>query len=936
MKIFGIVLGVFLGSVLWRNGVGGALVGGLIGWLLWKVASLESDLQQLQTRLNQSAQKADAFPEREGYQSLQLPDQDLIKPSLKAQTLKSEADESGSPDAVATQRVQQDPEAEIHILSAASGDRAKDSKQTDGSKTPWQLGMDGFASRLNAMLVWFVSGNMLVRIGSIVLFFGAGFLLKYAAEHSQISIEIRMLGIVLSACVMLGVGWYLRRTRPVYGLALQGGGLGLLYLTIYASFRLYGLLAASHALLLLALVAGAGVAMAVIYNARWLAILSFAGGFLAPLLASTGAGSHVALFSWYAVLNVGIAVLAWHKAWRSLNLLGMIATFIIAAAWGNQYYQPEYFASVEPFLIGFGLLYLAVGVLFSLHRADPEQLDFGKVDASIIFGTPVGFFLLQTPLVHDFEHGMSLSALLAGVVYAAASWLAYRRGNKVLMLALISLSVTLITLAIPLEFDEAETAAAWAMEGVGLLWLGLRQKSQRALLTGLGLQILAAIVWLQGSPFHPLAAYGSTLSAFLIALSGWACAVLLGRKANLEKYFVDCKNFISAETGFGFQVWGLIWWIGAGVIELHRHVHGLDLLLSFIIWLTVSAWLVEGLSSRFVWEKFRQLTTGLILLWLAGLMLQADYVQHPAEGLSMLAWLPAMLTTYWMLYRADRRSEQAGESVDTSTDAFHIAGVCFALVFLIWEGHWQVMEWISKPTQVTILADVTPGIVAALLSLGICFAAGRWPVVAHRSGYIKVSGTISMLLLAVWFVGMSVDPVATPWPYIPLLNPLDVVLILAGFAAYIWRQTLHKHALVWFEPWQFYLASGVAGFIAFNADVARVVHHWIGIAWDESALMHSVELQAGLSLSWSVLALVLMSWASRKSLRMLWIGGAALLTLVVVKLFIIDMSGSGTVARIVSFLGVGGLLLVIGYFSPLPPDIDKSEVRDVANERKKG
>ena len=41
--------------------------------------------------------------------------------------------------------------------------------------------------------------------------------------------------------------------------------------------------------------------------------------------------------------------------------------------------------------------------------------------------------------------------------------------------------------------------------------------------------------------------------------------------------------------------------------------------------------------------------------------------------------------------------------------------------------------------------------------------------------------------------------------------------------------------------------------------------------------------------------------------------------LVVAKLFLVDMGNSGTLARIVSFLGVGAMLLVVGYFAPAPP-----------------
>jgi uncharacterized membrane protein len=80
-----------------------------------------------------------------------------------------------------------------------------------------------------------------------------------------------------------------------------------------------------------------------------------------------------------------------------------------------------------------------------------------------------------------------------------------------------------------------------------------------------------------------------------------------------------------------------------------------------------------------------------------------------------------------------------------------------------------------------------------------------------------------------------------------------------------------------------------------------------------------VLFQAAISILWGVTALVTTLGATRKCSRMAWIVGAAILSLVVIKLFVVDLSGTGTVARIVSFLGVGSLMLLIGYFSPLPP-----------------
>src|SRR5882757_6007140 len=81
--------------------------------------------------------------------------------------------------------------------------------------------------------------------------------------------------------------------------------------------------------------------------------------------------------------------------------------------------------------------------------------------------------------------------------------------------------------------------------------------------------------------------------------------------------------------------------------------------------------------------------------------------------------------------------------------------------------------------------------------------------------------------------------------------------------------------------------------------------------------------KAPLSILWTSAALALMLIGRRKMERGFWLAGAALLAVVVGKLFLVDLANTGTVARIVSFLGVGVILLIIGYVAPVPPGVNE-------------
>ncbi|HIP28098.1 MAG TPA: DUF2339 domain-containing protein, partial [Sulfurovum sp.] len=138
---------------------------------------------------------------------------------------------------------------------------------------------------------YFTGGNLLVRIGSVILFFGLAFLVKYAAVHTTISIETRLWFIAIVSLVLVVTGWKLRDREGAYGQVLQGLGIAILYLLIYAASKFYSLLSPDTAFMLMLVVVIMGSTLAVIEDALPLALFATVGGFLVPILTSTGEGS---------------------------------------------------------------------------------------------------------------------------------------------------------------------------------------------------------------------------------------------------------------------------------------------------------------------------------------------------------------------------------------------------------------------------------------------------------------------------------------------------------------------------------------------------------------------------------------------------------------------------------------------------------------------
>ncbi|MFT7625684.1 MAG: putative membrane protein, partial [Myxococcota bacterium] len=195
--------------------------------------------------------------------------------------------------------------------ATAEADRAADRPAQAQVRTPEPDMPVGPLDELGELVSRLTGGNTVVRVGVIVLLLGIGFLLKYAADQGVFPVEVRLVGAFALGSALVALGWKLRIGRHGYGVSLQGGGLGIIYLVTIAAFRLYGLIPAPVAFaLLVSTVALEGV-LALAQEALALAILATLSGFAAPILLSTGGGAHVVMFGWYAVLNAGVLAMAW-------------------------------------------------------------------------------------------------------------------------------------------------------------------------------------------------------------------------------------------------------------------------------------------------------------------------------------------------------------------------------------------------------------------------------------------------------------------------------------------------------------------------------------------------------------------------------------------------------------------------------------------------
>ncbi len=809
-------------------------------------------------------------------------------------------------------------------------------KATPASQSPKPQAKPGPAAKptepspfWNFVRHMFMGVNTVVTIGVIILFFGVAFFLKYAIEQDMFSPEMRIISAALAGIVILVIGWRLRSRREGYALIMQGGGIGILYVTVFAALKLYKMFDPNVTFVFLVFIVLFATLLAIIQNSRTLAIMGSVGGFLAPILASTGSGNYVVLFSFYLLLNAGIFGVAWFRSWRFLNLIGFFFTFGVGLFWGVSRYKPELFSSVEPFLVAFFLFYVAIAVLYAVRQQSKLK---GLVDGTLVFGTPLIAAGMQAVLVQPYAHGLSISAMTASLFYLGLAWFLFMQRKDYLrgmVESLLAIGVVFGTLAIPLELDARVTAAFWALEGLAIFWIGLRQQRLLPRIFAIVLQFGAGASFLQKMSYAENSwpvLNGVYLGCLIISLAGFGIAYLSSRKekTNSAWYAIAIILFI----------WSALWWIFGGMSDIQKFVTNHYELSTSLFFFTGSALLFEFVGRRWQWSMLRYAAMSLLvfmvlhalLLPFIGLrLLTLSLYSHPGMYLGYLAWPLAFAAQYFILYRNDKLP------APFIIKAQHAASLWLLTFLAAWELSW----WVNKAVQG---AGTWPQIawmllpVAVLMYVSMSRSIFKWPLAVHRQTYL-VSGLLPIgIALWVWSFVINLTANGNPWPlpYVPFLNPLDlaqafvfVALLKWGFALNVTDERGIRGDVVKL------IYGGIAWlvFVWLNAVLIRTFHYWGGIDLSYNAMFESVTVQTALSIFWSLLALGTMIVANRKRLRISWFVGAGLLVAVVLKLFVIDLSNSGTIARIVSFIAVGILLLVIGYFTPLPPKSTTKEVK---------
>ncbi len=346
----------------------------------------------------------------------------------------------------------------------------------------------------NPDLEKFIGENLINKLGILILVLGISFFVKYAIDKDWINEPARVgIGVLCGSLIMV-IAHKLKKNYTSFSSVLVAGAISIFYFTIYIAFHEYQLFSQTVAFAIMTVITIFSTLVAVSYNRQELAVLSLIGGFSAPFMVSTGEGNYVVLFTYIAILNIGILGISYFKKWRISTILSFIFTTILFGSWCALKIGSNTF-SHSGALIFATLFYFIFSITIVLNNLRNKGV-FSKIEYFILVANTFVFFGLGMLILNDLESNLTgLFTLLLALYNIAYATVLYKKFglDKNAIYLLIGLALTFVTLTIPIQFEGNIITLFWASEAILLFWLSQKSKINTFKIGGFIIQVLTLI-----------------------------------------------------------------------------------------------------------------------------------------------------------------------------------------------------------------------------------------------------------------------------------------------------------------------------------------------------------------------------------------------------------------------------------------------------------
>lgn len=332
-------------------------------------------------------------------------------------------------------------------------------------KTPPKIKLD---------LEKFIGENLFNKIGILITIIGVAIGAKYSIEHELISPFTRIILGYLSGLSLLGIGIKLKKKYESYSAVLVSGAIAIMYFITYFAYSFYALIPQTFAFILMAILTAFAIIAAMNYNKQVIAHIGLVGAYAVPFLLSDGSGRVLILFSYIAIINIGILIIAFKKYWKLLYYSSFGLTWLVYLSWYQTEYQiTDYFGLALIFLALFSSIFYTTFLAIKLVQKER----FGISDIILLLANSFIFYGIGYSILSDHVIGNQLLGLFTlgnAMIHSFISIIIYRQKltDKNLFYLVSGLALVFITITIPVQLDGNWVTLLWAGEAALLFWIG--------------------------------------------------------------------------------------------------------------------------------------------------------------------------------------------------------------------------------------------------------------------------------------------------------------------------------------------------------------------------------------------------------------------------------------------------------------------------------
>lgn len=318
----------------------------------------------------------------------------------------------------------------------------------------------------------FIGENLANKIGIAITIIGVAIGAKYSIEHDLISPLARIIVGYLTGLGLLGFGIKLKKKYESYSAVLVSGAMAILYFITYFAYGFYGLIPQVVAFALMVIFTAFTVVAALNYNRQVIAHIGLVGAYAVPFLLSENSGKLAVLFTYMAIINIGVLVIAFKKYWKPLYYSSFGLTWLIYFLLHAFDYQFGRGLGLTFLFICFATFYLIL-LAYKLLKEEKFETD----DIWLLLTNSFIFYVLGYNLLHSHETSkpyLGLFTLSNAVVHFVVSVIIYKKksADRVLFHFISGLVLVFITIAIPVQLDGNRVTLLWAGEATLLFWIG--------------------------------------------------------------------------------------------------------------------------------------------------------------------------------------------------------------------------------------------------------------------------------------------------------------------------------------------------------------------------------------------------------------------------------------------------------------------------------